>query len=122
MSRFGERIMLFYGDVAGSDGTNSPPRETDGFLTVTLAGSDKNCSYATAVIETSVDDTKTVVGEITWTYSAQQDFKKSISVCGADQERRGDRRELERPTQRRRYQSARAMDPLSLIGAPSNDG
>lgn len=81
MSHFGERIVLFFGDVAGSDGTSGTARETDGFLTVTLAGSDKSWSYATAVIETSVRGTKTVVGEITWAYSAQQDFKKSISVC-----------------------------------------
>lgn len=80
MSRFGERIVLFFGDVAGSDGTSGPAREADGFLTVTLAGSDKSWSYVTAVIETSVHGAKTVVGEITWAYSAQQDFKKSISV------------------------------------------
>lgn len=80
MSQFGERIVLFFGDVAGSDGTGSPPRETDGFLTVTLAGSDKNWSYATAVIETLAGGVKTVVGETTWAYAAQQDFKKSVSV------------------------------------------
>jgi len=80
MSRFGERIVLFYGDIAGSDGTSGAARETDGFLTVTLAGSDKSWSYATAVIETVAGGVTTNVGEITWAYSAQQDFKKSVSV------------------------------------------
>jgi len=80
MSRFGKRIVLFHGDIAGSDGTEGVARDTDGFLTVTLAGSDSGFSYATAVIETLTGGVADTVGEITWAYSAQQDFKRSESV------------------------------------------
>ena len=80
MSRFGKRVVLFHGDIAGSDGTAGAARETDGFLTVILAGSDSGYSYATAVIETASGGARDIAGEITWAYSAQQDFKKSESV------------------------------------------
>lgn len=79
MSKFGERTQLFYGSVADSDGIGGEVG-TDGFLTVTLGGSDADWTYATAVINATWNGSSEVLGRITWAYSAQQDFRKDISV------------------------------------------
>ncbi|MGE3801355.1 MAG: hypothetical protein AB7H80_10070 [Candidatus Kapaibacterium sp.] len=80
MSSFGERVQLFWGSIDGSDGSGGGPRETDGFLTVTLSGTDESWTYVNAKITSSEGGGKEQLALLTWAYSAQQDFTKSISV------------------------------------------
>ncbi|MCB0712225.1 MAG: hypothetical protein KDD67_07835 [Ignavibacteriae bacterium] len=80
MSSFGERVQLFWGSIDGSDGTGGSARETDGFLTVTLSGKDESWTYATAKITSSERGGSEVLGQLTWAYSAQQNFMKHISL------------------------------------------